>query len=62
MGSIRTRTTLTETTIGTNQFYSKFLRDGTRKMARRKMSDDALQEGTEEARKMRFLWVRWRHA
>lgn len=33
-----------EMEVGTNMFYSRFLREGTSKMARRKMSDTALEE------------------
>ncbi|MGL5736573.1 MAG: hypothetical protein ACRCYS_17050 [Beijerinckiaceae bacterium] len=49
-GSIRKRVALAEAEIGSNMFYSIFLRMGTRKMARRKMSDDALKEGSKIAR------------
>lgn len=31
-----------EVTVGSGMFYAKFLRNGTRKMAKRKMSQDAL--------------------
>ena len=44
-------------TIGSNMFYSIFLRMGTSKMARRKMSDDALKEGVQKARLGK--WVEW---
>ena len=43
--SIRTVVTMTEATIGTNTEYSGYLRHGTRKMSRRKMSDDAIKAG-----------------
>jgi hypothetical protein len=46
--------------IGSNMFYSKFLREGTGKMARRKMSDDALQEGVKDARSFLKGWVEWK--
>jgi hypothetical protein len=58
-GSIRSEVRgETSVTIGSNMFYSIFLRMGTSKMARRKMSDNALQEGR------RFVgpprrWVEW---
>jgi len=46
-------------TIGSNMFYSIFLRMGTYKMARRKMSDDALREALRKARLGPFVeWVR----
>lgn len=45
-------------TIGTNRPYSIFLRMGTSRMARRKMSDDALKEGMRAAGRM-GRWVEW---
>jgi hypothetical protein len=44
-------------TIGTSTRYSGYLRRGTSKMARRKMSDNALQEGMRAGRLGR--WVEW---
>jgi phage gpG-like protein len=58
-GSIRTVVSSDEMTIGTNMHYSIYLRRGTRKMARRKMSDDALKEGLEKARGRLGHWVEW---
>jgi phage gpG-like protein len=55
--SIGTEVTHDSATVGSNMFYSIFLRMGTSKMARRKMSDDALKEGMEKARLGR--WVEW---
>ena len=55
--SIRHVVTGDSMTIGSNMFYSIFLRLGTRKMARRKMSDDALKEGMTKARLGK--WVEW---
>lgn len=46
--------------IGTSVFYAKFLREGTRKMRRRKMSDDALKEGLASARASLKGWVEWK--
>ena len=46
-----------EVTVGSNMFYSIFLRTGTSKMARRKMSDNALEEGMRASRLGR--WVEW---
>lgn len=40
--SAKTSVTRDTATVGTTVFYGKFLREGTRKMARRKMSDSAL--------------------
>ncbi|TAI61583.1 hypothetical protein [Bradyrhizobium sp. Leo170] len=58
LGSIETEVTSTSMTIGTNMPYSRFLRRGTRPMGgRRKMSDNALQEGMFRARLGR--WVEW---
>lgn len=45
--------------VGNTADYSKWLRDGTTKMARRKMSDNALSESTEGARSLLKGWVRW---
>jgi hypothetical protein len=45
-------------TVGSNMFYSIYLRQGTAKMGgRRKMSDDALKEGMQNGRLGR--WVEW---
>lgn len=46
--------------VGSNMFYSRYLREGTAKMGgRRKMSDDALKEGMKKAKLGR--WVEWVH-
>ena len=45
-------------TIGTGAPYSIFLRNGTSKMARRKMSDDALREGIRKGGRL-GRWVEW---
>lgn len=58
--SIGTRVTPDEATIGTNKFYAIFLRYGTSKMRRRKMSDDALSEGIKTARHYLKRFVKWR--
>jgi len=57
-GSIQTRVTEHEVTIGTNTPYSNYLRTGTSKMARRKMSEDALKEGMRAARRLGH-WAGW---
>ena len=57
VGSIQTEVTTNSVTIGTNMKYSKYLREGTSRMARRKMSDDAMREGQFRARLGR--WVEW---
>jgi phage gpG-like protein len=56
-GSIRFEVANDSVTIGTNAPYSGFLRSGTSRMARRKMSDNALQEGMKSGRLGR--WVEW---
>lgn len=48
--SIRTVVTANSATIGSNMRYSIFLRRGTSRMARRKMSDNALREGVAKSR------------
>lgn len=58
--SVRSESTATSATAGTNMFYSKFLREGTRKMARRRMSDDALQIVVPRAMARLRGWVVWR--
>lgn len=60
LGSIDTEVTNNSVTIGTSQPYSGYLRSGTSKMARRKMSDNALREGMFKARLGR--WVEWQRA
>jgi phage gpG-like protein len=57
-GSIKTEITDTTMTIGSNMPYSIYLRMGTGKMARRKMSDNALQEGMQNVNLGR--WVHWK--
>lgn len=52
--------TATRAEIGTGMFYSKFLRDGTKKMRRRKMSDTAMREGIAISRRTMKHWVEWR--
>jgi len=45
-------------TIGTGAPYSMFLRSGTSRMARRKMSDNALSEGVRKAGRLGH-WAEW---
>lgn len=59
-GSIRTEVTSDSMTIGSNMRYSIFLRTGTSIMARRKMSDNALQAGIKAAQLGH--WVEWTRA
>lgn len=49
-----------ETEVGTNTPYSKFLREGTGKMARRRMSDDALKLAIPLTRQELKGWVKWK--
>jgi phage gpG-like protein len=56
-GSIRSVVASDSVTIGTSTPYSGFLRTGTKKMARRKMSDNALKEGMQQSRLGK--WVEW---
>lgn len=44
LSSLKTRQTKDSATIGTNVFYSRFLRTGTSRMQRRRMSDNAMKE------------------
>ena len=57
-GSIRSEVTANSMTIGSNTPYSGYLRTGTSKMARRKMSDNALKEGMRAAGRL-DKWVEW---
>lgn len=45
--------------VGTNRPYSGYLRHGTSKMGRRKMSDTALEIGIEKAEHLMKKWVQW---
>lgn len=58
--SIKKRVTLREATVGTTMFYAKFLADGTSKMARRKMSEDAMKKALPRIRGRVFRWVKWK--
>lgn len=60
--SISSRVTgITRMEIGTTKAYSIYLREGTSRMARRKMSDDALREALPVTRARSQTWVKWRH-
>lgn len=60
IGSIRRRVTADEMEIGTGMFYAKFLKYGTRRMAKRKMSSDALRETLPGVRPQLRGFARWR--
>lgn len=59
--TIRGVSTPTSATIGTSMPYSRWLREGTSKMQRRKMSDDAIDDGVRIARGRGGFrdWIRW---
>lgn len=57
--SIRSRVNADSATIGTSTGYAKYLRTGTRRMRRRRMSDDALTEGVKRSRASLRGWIRW---
>jgi hypothetical protein len=58
-GSIRTSSSATRMDIGTTAKHAKYLRWGTVKMARRKMSPEAMAEGIPKARSVLRGWVAW---
>lgn len=59
--SIKSKVTDTMVEISSNTPYAGYLRHGTRKMARRKMSDNALKEGMAAAKRRAEKWVGWSH-
>lgn len=59
LASMRHEVSSSEVVIGTNVFYSAFLRNGTRKMRRRRMSDDALKAGIKNSHPQPVGWVAW---
>lgn len=64
MGTIDHETTSDSVTIGTNRMraghpVSLYLRHGTSRMSRRKMSDNAMQEGQRAAGGRLGQWVHW---
>ena len=59
-GSVGSRSSDTEAEVGSNAPYSGYLRDGTRRMARRRMSDDALKE-TMDTMRGKLKFARFRH-
>ena len=56
--SIRSEVSGDVLTVGTSEIYAVYLRYGTSRMARRKMSDNALQEGIGKAGNIK-RWVEW---
>lgn len=59
LASLRGSSDLREAKVGTGMYYAKFLRQGTKKMARRRMSDNAIREGAAIARPSSRGWVAW---
>lgn len=55
--TLRSMTSTNEATVGTNMFYSKFLREGTKHMKRRRMSDTALRIGRQKSAGNSRGWV-----
>lgn len=58
--SIKKRVTSVDSEVGSNVFYSRFLADGTSKMAPRSMSRRAMEEAIPEARARMKPWAEWR--
>jgi phage gpG-like protein len=57
LASLKSHQRKDEATIGTDTYYARFLRDGTRHMARRRMSDDALKAGRKAAADKSRGWI-----
>lgn len=57
--TIRDDVSRNQVVVGSNAPYSGYLAYGTRKMAARKMSQDALEEGIERASGRMAHWVGW---
>jgi len=60
LASMRKRKRKDEVTIGTTAAHGRYLRSGTSRMRRRKMSDNALLEGGARARQASRGWVVFR--
>lgn len=59
--SISSRYNTREASVGSNVPYSRWLRDGTKFMQRRKMSDDALKETVQKALPTLRGFIRFRY-
>ena len=57
--SIRSEVSGDVLTVGTGEIYAVYLRYGTSRMGRRKMSDNALQEGIAKSGGIKSQWVKW---
>ena len=60
LASTKVRVTRTTVAIGSDKFYAKFLTDGTRTMAKRKMYREALAQGIAEAADNLHVFARWK--
>ncbi|MGL5734764.1 MAG: hypothetical protein ACRCYS_07850 [Beijerinckiaceae bacterium] len=60
LASLKGQVMTDEAKIGTSAYYAKWLRGGSRKMQRRKMSDDAMKEGIAVNKGRAKGWVAWR--
>jgi phage gpG-like protein len=58
-GSISTNVDADRMEVGSNAPYSIYLRLGTSRMRRRKMSDDAIKEGLDASKGRLGHWVTW---
>lgn len=58
--SAKGTSTALSATVGTTMFYAKFLREGTRRMGRRKMSDNIVQANTPRILARLRGWVVWK--
>ena len=58
-GSIKAEVVGQGVVVSTNRPYSMYLRTGTSKMGRRKMSDTALEIGMQKAENRMKNWVQW---
>ena len=58
-GSIKAEVKGHAVVVSTSQPYSGYLRSGTSKMGRRKMSDTALEIGIQKAENRMKHWVQW---
>lgn len=58
--SIKSTATATEATVGSAMYYAIFLRNGTSRMQRRKMSDTALQTALPTVRSRMKAFAEWK--
>jgi phage gpG-like protein len=60
LGSVTSESNANSATVGTTMYYGRYLRYGTRKMRRRRMSDDALSLVVPRSLARLRGWVVWR--